>query len=96
MRVRCEGIETKVYALLGQGFTVCFCNRNLARELPMSDTNQQLTRKLQTLTKTKSYRTVSAEMEVRGLFDEGWIQLPDVTAVDEILWSQTYFLNQRY
>ena len=50
-------------------------------ELQLSGTSRQL--ELQTLTETKSYRTVSAEMEVKGLFDEGF-QLPDVTVVDEI------------
>ena len=35
--------------------------------LQLSGTSRQL--KLQTLTETKSYRTVSAEMEVKGWFD---------------------------
>ena len=82
MRVRCEGKETEVYAFLDQGSTACFCDRSLARELQLSGTSRQL--KLQTLIETKSYRTVSAEMEVKGLFDGDWVQLPDVTVVDEI------------
>ena len=82
VRVRCEGKETEVYAFLDQGSTACFCDRSLAMELQLSSTSRQL--KLQTLTETKSYRTVSAEMEVKGLFDGDWVQLPDVTVVDEI------------
>ena len=82
VRVRCEAKETEVYALLDQGSTACFCDRSLARELQLSGTSRQL--KLQTLTATKSYRTVSVEMEVKGLFDGDWVQLPDVTVVDEI------------
>ena len=82
VRVRCDGKETEVYAFLDQGSTACFCDRSLATELQLSGTSRQL--KLQTLTETKSYRTVSAEMEVKGLFDGDWVQLPDVTVVDEI------------
>ena len=82
VRVCCEGKETDVYAFLDQGSTACFCDRSLARELQLSGTSRQL--KLQTLTETKSYKTVSAEMEVKGLFDGDWVQLPDVTVVDEI------------
>ena len=82
VRVRCEGKETEVYAFLDQSSTACFCDRSLARELQLSGTSRQL--KLQTLTETKSYRTVPAEMEVKGLFDGDWVQLPDVTVVDEI------------
>ena len=67
VHVRCEGKETEVYAFLDQGSTACFCDRSLARELQLSGTSRQL--KLQTLTETKSYRNVSAEMEVKGLFD---------------------------
>ena len=82
VRVRCEGKETEVYAFLDQGSTACFCDRSLAKELQLNGTSQQL--KLQTLTETKSNRTVSAEIEVKGLFDGDWVQLPDVTVVDEI------------
>ena len=39
VRVRCEGKETEVYAFLDQGYTACFCDRSLARELQLSGTN---------------------------------------------------------
>ena len=82
MRVRCEGKETEVYAFLDQGSTACFCDRSSARELQLSGTSPQL--KLQTLTETKSSRIVSAEIEVKGLFEEDGVQLPDVTFVEKI------------
>ena len=80
--IHCKGKETKVYAFLDQVSTACFCDCSLARKLQLSSMSQQL--KLQMLTETKSYRTVSAEMEVKGLFDGDWFQLPDITVVDEI------------
>ena len=66
-----SGQETEVYAVLDQSFIACFCDCSLARELQVSGMSQQL--KLQTLTETKSCRTVSAEMKVRGLFDDNWV-----------------------
>ena len=76
VRVRCKGKETEVYAFLDQGSTACFCGRSLAGELQLSVTSRQF--------KLQKVRTVSVEMEVKSLFDRDWVQLPDVTVVDEI------------